>query len=67
MRHLSAHALGLVADHGHDSAGLGNALRRLNHVVQQARSSRAVQDLGVPRAHACAQAGGEDYHGNGGF
>jgi len=65
--HLRSHALGLVADHRHDSAGRGNALRGLNHVVQQARPSRAMQDLSVPRAHAGAEAGGEDHHGNGGF
>jgi hypothetical protein len=54
MRHLRPHAIGLVADHRDDAIGRRDALRGFNHVVEQARSSGAMQDLGQPRLHAGA-------------
>ena len=67
MRHFRPHALGLMPDDSHDSVRGGNPFGCLNHVLQQAGSAGAMQDLGLPRTHAGAQTCSQDHYGNGGF
>jgi hypothetical protein len=56
-----------VTDYHDDSARRRDPFGGPNHVVEQARPSCTMQDLGPPRAHARSQAGGQDYDGNGGL
>src|ERR1700680_4761496 len=61
-REDSLHQVGLVSHHHGNVLGGRDPRGRVDHMLDERESTRAMQDLGALRFHPRSQAGGQDYY-----